>query len=259
MSNNIYIGSNGYVTPQPYNNSGADLTDSTVSFTEMLAGEVERPAIEAASSAPAEATLHTHANAPINATLQRTETAKELLMSLFLGGSGGMSGMITTLLMGQLISNMTQNQSASAAASTHNHSTSYNANASQIVNLAMSRLGNPYSQAMAGQGDYLDCSYLAKWCYSNVGVNLPRTAAEQAQYCVQNGLSVSEAELQPGDLVFFSHHSNGRYMNVTHVAIYAGDGMIVDASSSRGQVVYRPMLSGAVAYGRPGGAQYGSL
>lgn len=41
-------------------------------------------------------------------------------------------------------------------------------------------------------------------------------------------------------------------MNITHVAIYAGDGYIVDASSSKGQVVYRKLISGHVLYGRPG-------
>jgi len=39
-------------------------------------------------------------------------------------------------------------------------------------------------------------------------------------------------------------------MNITHVAIYAGDGMIVDASSSRGEVVYRKLFSGHVLYAR---------
>jgi cell wall-associated NlpC family hydrolase len=103
----------------------------------------------------------------------------------------------------------------------------------------------------AGQGDYTDCSYLSRWCYQQIGIYLPRTAAAQAEYCANNGLTISPDDLTPGDLVFFSHEENGRFMNITHVAIYAGNGYIVDASSSRGQVVYREMIGGDVIYGRP--------
>lgn len=122
----------------------------------------------------------------------------------------------------------------------------------EIVRLALSRLGDPYSQPKAGQGGYTDCSYLTQWCYAQVGISIPRTAAAQGKYCVDNGLTISPNDLVPGDLVFFSHDTNGRFMNITHVAIYAGDGYIVDASSSNGQVVYRKLFSGHVLYGRPG-------
>ena len=121
----------------------------------------------------------------------------------------------------------------------------------EIVRLALSRLGDPYSQPKAGQGDYTDCSYLSRWCYQQIGIYLPRTAAAQAEYCTNNGLTISPNDLAPGDLVFFSHEQNGRFMNITHVAIYAGNGYIVDASSIRGQVVYREMIGGDVIYGRP--------
>lgn len=42
-------------------------------------------------------------------------------------------------------------------------------------------------------------------------------------------------------------------MNITHVGIYAGDGYVIDASSSRGMVVYRPIFgeSSIIAYSRP--------
>lgn len=121
-----------------------------------------------------------------------------------------------------------------------------------IVKTAMTRLGDPYSQAKAGQGDYTDCSYLTRWCYREVGLELPRTAAAQAEYCVDNGITVSKDELRPGDLVFFSLKENGRFMNISHVGVYAGNGMMVDASSSNGEVVYREMFDdGQVLYGRP--------
>lgn len=124
----------------------------------------------------------------------------------------------------------------------------------EIVRLSLSRLGDPYSQPKAGQGNYTDCSYLAQWCYAQVGVSIPRTAAAQGKYCVDNGLTISPNDLVPGDLVFWSFENNDRFMNITHVGIYAGDGMVVDASSTRGQVVYRKLYdtTNQVLYGRPG-------
>ena len=123
----------------------------------------------------------------------------------------------------------------------------------KIVEHAKSRLGDPYSQAYRGQGSYVDCSYLVLWCYGKEGIVLPGTAAEQGKYLVEHKRTISRTSLKPGDLVFWSHKPNGRFMNITHVGIYAGDGMIVDASSSKGEVVYRKLFDNdkQVLYGRP--------
>ncbi len=123
----------------------------------------------------------------------------------------------------------------------------------KAVQLALSRLGDPYSQALRGQKNYTDCSYLVLWVYRQLGIKLPGTAAEQARYCVSNGLTISSSSLAPGDLVFWSYEPNGRYLNITHVGIYSGDGMVVDASSSRGKVVYRKLFDAnkQVLYARP--------
>ncbi|MBE6061894.1 MAG: NlpC/P60 family protein [Clostridium sulfidigenes] len=124
----------------------------------------------------------------------------------------------------------------------------------EAVKLALSRLGDPYSQPKAGQGDYTDCSYLVQWCYQQLGVSLPRTAAAQAEYCVNNRLTISPNDLEPGDLIFWSFENNDRFMNISHVGIYAGDGKVIDASSTRGQVVYRDLYdkNNQVLYARPG-------
>ena len=125
---------------------------------------------------------------------------------------------------------------------------------SVIVEYALTRLGHPYSQAKRGQGNYVDCSYLTRWSYQQVGINaLPGTAAEQARYCIDNGLTIAISDLQVGDLIFWSFNTNGRFMNVTHTGIYAGNGYVIDASSSRGMVVYRPVFGerSIVACGRP--------
>lgn len=53
--------------------------------------------------------------------------------------------------------------------------------------------------------------------------------------------------------MFWSYKPNGRFMNITHVGIYAGDGKVVDASYSKGKVVYRNLFDEdkQVLYGRP--------
>lgn len=126
------------------------------------------------------------------------------------------------------------------------------AHGAEAVKLALTRLGDPYSQPKAGMGRYTDCSYLVQWAYKQLNIQLPRTAAEQARYIVDNNLAIQNEHLAPGDLVFWSYERNGRFMDITHVGIYAGNGKVVDASSSRGQVVYRNLFDGdkQVMYGR---------
>lgn len=81
---------------------------------------------------------------------------------------------------------------------------------SEAVKLALSRLGDPYNQPKAGQDNFTDCSYLVQWIYRQLGINLPRTAAEQARFFVENGLTVSAAvKLCSVDAGLFSYRSRG--------------------------------------------------
>ena len=61
-----------------------------------------------------------------------------------------------------------------------------------------------------------DCSGLTSWAYKQAGLDIPRVAADQTV-----GRQVSYEELQPGDLVLWSGHA----------AMYAGDGMMIEAGS----------------------------
>ena len=128
--------------------------------------------------------------------------------------------------------------------------------ASELVRLAATRLGDPYSQALRGEDDYVDCSSLVQWAYYELGVKVPGTAAAQAKYCAESGYAVSKSDLQPGDLVFWSLKRDGeyiqpdRYMQVSHVGIYAGDGKVIEASSSAGKVVIRNLWGEHTMYAR---------
>ena len=44
--------------------------------------------------------------------------------------------------------------------------------------------------------------------------------------------------MQPGDLIFYSYERNGRYKNISHVAVYVGNGMVVEAKGVAYGVTY---------------------
>lgn len=118
-----------------------------------------------------------------------------------------------------------------------------------IAQAAVSKVGTPYS--------VMDCSDLSQYAYAQAGVSIPGTSVTQAQYCYNNGYTISASSLQPGDLIFWSKTvcRCGRWNEVHHVGVYIGNGRIVDASSSKGRVVLRDIWSNdkwqIVMYARP--------
>lgn len=82
-----------------------------------------------------------------------------------------------------------------------------------VAALALKQVGDPYVWGgTTPQG--FDCSGLVQWLFAREGVSVPRTSYEQ--YGI--GTSVSMANLQPGDLVFFTTDAPG----ASHVGIYVG-------------------------------------
>jgi cell wall-associated NlpC family hydrolase len=96
----------------------------------------------------------------------------------------------------------------------------------QVVFTAMQMVGVPY-QWGGSTPEGFDCSGLVQFAYSNAGLRLPRTAAEQMEAAKPLTLENAEA----GDLLFFR---DGR--RTSHVAIYLGQGRFVHAPSTGGQV-----------------------
>jgi cell wall-associated NlpC family hydrolase len=169
-----------------------------------------------------------------------------LMMMMMCGGGssvsgGGMNAAMTSLLsamQGDGLSGLLSASGLSALRSAAFANPASGATGQAIVNQAMTRLGDPYSKSKRGTGNYVDCSYLAQWAYKQMGVDIPGTAAAQAKYCYENGYTISKDELQPGDLVFWTKHSStaGRWRNIHHVGIYAGDGKLVEAKNNKNGV-----------------------
>ncbi len=89
--------------------------------------------------------------------------------------------------------------------------------AAQAIAVATAQVGKQYVYGAAGP-DTFDCSGLMQWSWAQVGVQLPRTAADQQAWATPIPIS----QVQPGDLVFFG---NPAY----HVGMYIGNGLMVEA------------------------------
>ena len=130
-----------------------------------------------------------------------------------------------------------------------------------VVEAALQKRGCAY--VWGGKGDdEFDCSGLVYWAIRKadpkLGRTLYRNAAGQAKYCYDRGLALEADELRPGDLVFWNSNTCegcDRWREIHHVAIYVGDGQIIDASSDTGCVSVREMGESdkfeIVLFGRP--------
>jgi len=88
--------------------------------------------------------------------------------------------------------------------------------AGRAVAFAFAQLGKPYVWGATGPGSY-DCSGLMYAAWAAAGVTLPRDTYEEWASLPHIPMS----DLQPGDLILYNGES--------HVAMYVGDGYIVDA------------------------------
>ena len=101
----------------------------------------------------------------------------------------------------------------------------------EVALRALSMIGTPYRYGGNGPENF-DCSGLVQYIYRGVGIEAPRTAAEQFEATQ----SVAVNRLRPGDLLFF--RIGGR---ISHVAIYAGEGRFVHAPQTGRTVELRPI------------------
>ena len=96
---------------------------------------------------------------------------------------------------------------------------------------ALEKVGDPYVWAAAGPNAF-DCSGLVVWAYAQEGISLPHYTGD----LWNSGMHIARADLEPGDLVFFG-------ADISHVGIYVGDGMMLDAPDTGDVVRIQPLFS----------------
>ena len=111
----------------------------------------------------------------------------------------------------------------------------------QALEAALTRRGDPYVWGAAGPNAF-DCSGLVVWAFAQEGIALPHYTGD----LWNSGVHIPRADLEPGDLVFF-------FPDISHVGIYLGDGLMIDApdfgETVRVEPVFWAYYVGAVRIG----------
>ncbi|MDF2667773.1 MAG: hypothetical protein K0R67_79 [Paenibacillus sp.] len=109
-------------------------------------------------------------------------------------------------------------------------------NGEAVVQISKQFLGLPYLWSGVSGFGY-DCSGFTHSMYKFHSVSIPRDASEQ----IQAGVAVERDALMPGDLIFFAYEEgHGR---VHHVAMYAGDGLMLHAPNTGRSIELLPLES----------------
>ncbi|ADI06985.1 NLP/P60 family secreted protein [Streptomyces bingchenggensis BCW-1] len=101
----------------------------------------------------------------------------------------------------------------------------------RALKYALNQIGKPYVWGAEGPGSF-DCSGLTYQAWAHAGRPIPRTSQQQWRRLPRVKLN----ELRPGDLVVY-------FKGASHVAIYAGNGMVVQAPRPGGRVKLSPLAS----------------
>jgi cell wall-associated NlpC family hydrolase len=104
----------------------------------------------------------------------------------------------------------------------------------KAVQYAVRQLGKPYRWGAAGPGAY-DCSGLTSQAWEHAGTPIPRTS--QGQWSRLEHVPLDE--LRPGDLVVY-------FPQATHVALYLGNGLVVQAPRPGAKVKVSPLAANPV-------------
>ncbi len=102
------------------------------------------------------------------------------------------------------------------------------------MRFAVEQLGKPYEWGAEGPASY-DCSGLTSVAWQRAGTAIPRTSQEQWARLERVPLN----ELRPGDLVVY-------FPEATHVAMYLGDGKVVQAPRPGAEVKVSPIAANPV-------------
>lgn len=109
------------------------------------------------------------------------------------------------------------------------HNLAANSNSNDLATIAYSLVGKPYISMSNGPYGF-DCSGLVQYVYAQKGISVSRSSSTQ----IYDGVGVPYEEAQPGDILSWGYS----YGNVTHSAMYVGNGKMVHAANpSMGVIV----------------------
>jgi cell wall-associated NlpC family hydrolase len=108
-----------------------------------------------------------------------------------------------------------------------------------MLKAAVSRVGYPYVWGGSGPTTF-DCSGLVQWSYAQAGVLMPRVAADQAR----TGPAIPLSQAQAGDLLFYRTDPTAPDY-ISHVAIYLGKGLMIQAPEPGENVQVVPVALGS--------------
>src|SRR6266702_938490 len=135
-------------------------------------------------------------------------------------------------------------QAAHAGGRPHHHAPSHAA----LVAIAWARhqLGKPYLWGGTGPGSF-DCSGLTYMAWLQAKVSIGRTSQQQWADLPH----ISEQDLQPGDLVFYVGARDPGEAPPGHVALYIGNGQILEAYATGYPIRITALRPGAWGFARP--------
>lgn len=125
---------------------------------------------------------------------------------------------------GTKAADMAAEQAAAAIAAGGDAATQFGGSGSSILSYAAQYIGNPYVWGGTSLTNGADCSGFVKSILAHFGIDVPHSSAA-IRGC---GRSVSESEMQPGDIVCYSGH----------VGIYAGNGRLLSALGKKYGITY---------------------
>ena len=136
----------------------------------------------------------------------------------------------------QSSSNQSSNNSNSSGntsnSNTSSNSGSMSASVSSLISVAKSKLGKPYVYGAKGPNSF-DCSGFVYWCLNQIGVKQSYLTSSGWRNVGKYKRISSFSNIKAGDIVVVRGH----------VGIAAGNGMVIDASSSSGKIVNRELGS----------------
>jgi cell wall-associated NlpC family hydrolase len=120
----------------------------------------------------------------------------------------------------------------------------------QLLAFAAEQVGKPYMLGATGPGAW-DCSGLVQAAYAAADVSVPRSADEQYDFARAHGQILvgppTAADLQPGDLLFSPGDDPVPAADgnpIGHVAIYAGNGVVIEAKGAGWGVISTSYTTG---------------